>query len=173
MNVVLVGFMGTGKTVVAKRLAEKLNMRYISLDEEIVEREGKSINEIFEEDGETYFRKVEKEVTKEVSELKEVVIDAGGGVVKDNENISNLKKRGIMVCLTASPKVIYERTKQDDSRPLLNVENPKNKIKELLEKREPFYANADYTIDTSKLTINEVAKKVISIMKKAKDSFKG
>lgn len=164
MNVVLVGFMGTGKTVVAKGLSERLDRSYISLDERIVEREGKPINKIFEESGEAYFRDVEKKVTQDISKLEDVVIDAGGGVVKDEENVKSLKHKGIMVCLTARPEVIYERTKHDESRPLLNVNDPKTKIKELLEKRESLYSKADYTIDTSDLTIEEVIERVINII---------
>ncbi len=168
MNIVLVGFMGTGKTVVAQKLSEKLGRRYVCLDDMIEEKEGKAIVRIFEENGESYFRKVEKEVTMKASKLKDVIIDAGGGVVKDNGNVKNLKGNGIMVCLSATPEVIYERIKHEPHRPLLNVSNPKERIQKLLNQRAHFYAKADYTIDTSELTIDEVVNEIIDLAKAKK-----
>lgn len=165
MNIVLVGFMGTGKTVVARRLSEKFGRGYVCLDDTIEEIEGKSINRIFEENGESYFRKIEKEVTSKASKLKNVIIDTGGGVVKDNENIRNLKETGVMICLTATPEIIYERIKHEPNRPLLNVSNHKERIQKLLNQRASLYAKADYTIDTSELTIDEVVNKIINLEK--------
>ncbi len=166
MNIVLVGFMGTGKTVIAKELSKKLNREYVSLDNMIIQKEGKPVTRIFSEDGENYFREVEKVVTKKVSDLNNIIIDTGGGVVKDDENIKNLKKNGTIICLTASPNVIHKRVKEQTHRPLLNVDNPEEKIKELLNKRASFYAKADYTIDTSSLNINEVVEKIIDLIEK-------
>ncbi|MCK4463342.1 MAG: shikimate kinase, partial [Candidatus Omnitrophica bacterium] len=110
-NIVLLGFMGTGKTVIAKKLAEKTGMQYVSTDELIVEKEGMSINDIFTKKGEPYFRDVEKKVVYDISGLDNVVLDAGGGIVMDLENIRNLRKKGLLVCLWADPKDIYKRTK--------------------------------------------------------------
>lgn len=165
MNVVLVGFMGTGKTVVAKALAEQLGMNYISTDEVIEDRERRSINDIFNKSGEAYFRRAEKEVVKKVALLNKFVVDAGGGVVLDKENFEDLRKNGRIICLTATPEVILERTKRYHWRPLLNVEDPRAKIEELLNSRAPFYAQADYSIDTTDLTVEQVVdevKKIIS-----------
>lgn len=164
MNIVLVGFMGTGKTAVAKALAKKLGMKYISTDGVIEDRERRSINDIFNKSGEAYFRRVEKEVVKKVTLLNKFVIDAGGGIVLDKENIEDLRRNGKIICLTATPEVILERTKRYHLRPLLNVENPRAKIEELLNLRAPFYAQADYSIDTTDLTVEQVvdeAKRII------------
>ena len=166
-NIVLVGFMGTGKTVVAKGLAKRLKMKFADLDDLIEERESKKISQIFAESGEPYFRQVEKEIVREVSQQKNRVIASGGGVVLDEENIQNLKRNGIMICLSAKPEAILERTKGYLHRPLLNTEDPKAKIEELLKFRAPFYAKANYTIDTSELTIEEVIEKVIEISNEA------
>lgn len=159
-NIVLVGFMGTGKTAVAKLLSERLKRAYVSTDE-IVERVQKSpISEIFSKLGEDYFRRLEKQVAKEVSSLEGVVIDAGGGIVIKEENLKNLKKNGTIICLTATVDVILERTKGKKHRPLLNADDQKKKIEELLAGRAPYYAKADFTIDTSSLSVEDVAKKI-------------
>lgn len=162
-NIVLVGFMGTGKNAVGKVLAQRLGLRFVDMDQMIEQREGRSIARIFEKDGEPYFRKVEKDVAKEVSEYGGVVIAAGGGVVLDQENVDSLKRNGLMICLSASPEVILERTKGYIHRPLLNVEDPRKKVVELLEYRAPFYAKAHYHIDTSRLSIEEVVQKVLEL----------
>lgn len=165
MNIVLVGFMGTGKTAVAKALSKSLKMEYVSMDDIIRKKEAKSINEIFSQDGEPYFRKVEKEVAEDLSKRNNVIIDAGGGVVLNEENVKNLKKNGKIVCLNATPDVIYERTKKRSHRPLLNVADPRKKITELLNFRAPYYGKADMQIDTSQKGINEVCQEIIKLTK--------
>lgn len=166
-NIVLVGFMGTGKTAVARALAKKLKLKYVSTDGLIEEREKTPISDIFSGKGEKYFRKVERDVVKDASMMKNVVIDAGGGVVMDSENMENLKKRGTIICLWAEPEVILERTKKYTHRPLLAVENPPGKIKELLAKRKPFYERADYHVHTSRIPVEEVRRKIERIIKSA------
>ena len=163
-NIVLVGFMGSGKTTIATKLAHRLKMRYISTDELIEKREKRTINEIFTRSGESYFRDVESDIVKEASGRENVVIDAGGGVVLREENMANFKSSGVVICLTASEETIMERTKKYKHRPLLNVEDPKLKIRELLKKRSPLYAKADHCIDTGELTINQVVEKIIEIV---------
>ena len=162
-NIVIVGFMGTGKTVIAKRLAEEMKRSYVSTDDLIEKKENRTIRAIFREEGEPYFRGVEKEVIKEVASRDDQVIDAGGGVVLDSENVDTLKKTGIMVCLWAQPKTIYERTREYGHRPLLNVEDPEGKIKELLDYRRPFYEKADHHIDTTELNIDEIVNRIRKI----------
>ena len=156
--------MGSGKTTIATKLAHRLKMRYISTDELIEKREKRTINEIFTRSGESYFRDVESDIVKEAAQLEGVVIDAGGGVVLREENMANFKSGGVVICLTASEETIMERTKKYKHRPLLNVEDPKLKIRELLKKRSPLYAKADHCIDTGELTINQVVEKVVSIV---------
>lgn len=163
-NIILVGFMGTGKTAVGKKLAKKLKMRFVDMDDIIEKREGMEISEIFEQKGEPYFRDVEKGVAKEVSKQSNLVIAAGGGAVINEENVKSLKSNGIMICLNASPDKILERTKGYAHRPLLNVPEPSKKVWELLAKRAQYYARADYQIDTTNLTIDEVVQKILKII---------
>ena len=127
-NIVLVGFMGTGKSVVGKRLAVKLKRDFVELDELIEKKENMPIKDIFEKKGEPYFRQVEKEVVKEASQRKNIVISAGGGAIIDEENFKNLKNSGTIICLKASPETILRRTKDLKTRPLLNVSDPKKQI---------------------------------------------
>ena len=159
--------MGTGKTAVAKEVSKKLGMKYVSTDDLIEEKEKTSIKDIFANKGEDYFRKVEKEIIRNVSLMENVVVDAGGGVVIDSENIVNLKKKGVVICLWAEPKVILERTKVFTHRPLLDVKNPLEKISKLLNSRKPFYERADYHIHTSKMEAGKVTDEIERIAKDA------
>jgi len=166
-NVVLVGFMGTGKTVVAKSLAKKLSMKYVSTDNLIEEKEKMSIRDIFSKKGEAYFRKTETEVVKRVSSMEGVVVDAGGGVVIDERNIELFKKKGTLVCLWAEADTILKRTKRFAHRPLLEVRNPRVKITELLASRKTFYERADHHIMTSGMSVEDVVKETERIVKNA------
>jgi len=163
-NIVLVGFMGTGKTVVAKALAHDMDKTYVSTDDLIEAREKRAIKEIFRDEGEPYFRQIEKEVVKEVSEKQDQVIDAGGGVVLDDENMETLRGTGIIICVWADPKTIYERTQKCGHRPLLNVDDPEKRIRELLDHRRPFYGKADFHIDTTDIEINAVVDRIRRIV---------
>ncbi|KPK38775.1 MAG: shikimate kinase [Omnitrophica WOR_2 bacterium SM23_29] len=163
-NIILVGFMGTGKTAVGKALAKRTRMKFVDMDDIIEKREGMKISDIFEKKGQPYFRDVEKEVTKDISKQLNLVIAAGGGVVIDEENVKNLKSNGIMICLTASPDKILERTKGYLHRPLLNVPEPSKRVSELLAKRAQYYARADHQIDTTNLNIDEIVQKILKII---------
>ncbi len=165
-NIALIGFMGSGKTAVGKILAAKLNKRFAELDSLIEHKAGKSIPEIFDQDGEIAFRQLEIEVTREVSRSKNQVIACGGGIVLNKINIDRLKDETVIVYLTASPGAILKRTSADkNERPLLK-NNKAVTISQLLRFRKPFYERAaDIKIDTSKLDINAVANKIIARLK--------
>jgi len=162
-NIALIGFMGTGKTAVGQALAEKLDKKFIELDPLIELKAGKTIPEIFSQDGEIAFRELEIEVANEVAEGKNQVIACGGGVVLNKINIDRLRKESLIVYLTASPKIILERTSNDaEERPLLKVANPSLNIQELLRFRKPFYERAaDIKINTSRLAIDAVVEQII------------
>ena len=159
-NIVLTGFMGTGKTAVGRELAKMLGMKLIELDEEIEKAERMDIKDIFSSYGEGYFRDRETEMVKRFSVEEGVVISTGGGVVLREENMTTLRENGIIVCLWAEPETILSRTVGSDERPLLNVENPDEKIRELLNYRRPFYEKADIMIITDNKTPFEIAQEI-------------
>ena len=162
-NIYLVGFMGTGKSSVGRALAARKKWQFVDLDELIELREKRPISEIFANLGEPYFRKAEKAVLKEVATQKKFVVACGGGIVIDKENIKIMKETGIMVCLIATPKVIFKRVSGYAHRPLLNVPDPEKQIAHLLMLRAPFYAQADKTIDTSKCPVGKVVDKLLAL----------
>jgi len=166
-SIALIGFMGTGKTVVGKVLAERLGKEFLEMDALIEQKAGKTIPEIFQREGEEAFRQLEIEAAKQVSQRKNVVIACGGGVVLNKINIDRLKKESLLVYLTASPEVILRRTSSDTSeRPLLKADNRALAVKELLRFRKPFYERAaDITIDTSRLDVDSVVAQIISKVK--------
>ncbi len=163
-NIVVVGFMGTGKSVVAKTLAKKLGREFLELDGIIEKREGSSIKEIFKNKGEVYFRELERAAVKEAIKKDGQIISAGGGAIIDEENLKALKKNGTIICLEASPGVILERTKGNTCRPLLNVPDPKKRIEELLEERATYYKKADHRVNTDDLNVEGVVQKIQSII---------
>jgi len=166
-SIALIGFMGTGKTVVGKALAEKLGKEFIELDALIERKAGKTIPEIFQQDGEIAFREFEIEAAGEVSQKKNVVIACGGGIVLNKINIDRLKQESVIVYLTASPEVIMKRTSSDrNERPLLEATDKASEMRRLLQFRKPFYERAaEITIDTSKLDIDSVVEQIIEKVK--------
>jgi shikimate kinase len=165
-NIVLTGFMGTGKTETGKMLAGELNMEFIDTDAIIEKRENDRIARIFQIKGEKYFRKLEVQVIREVSGKENCVIATGGGAVINNINFRNLKQKGIIICLTAQPAVILARTTPSADRPLLLASKSAiETIRNLLRKREPYYSMADYTLDTTDLTPLQAANKIIEKLK--------
>ncbi len=165
-NIVLIGFMGAGKTAVAKKLAHALGQKLVSIDEQIVEQEGRSINEIFSTQGEKYFRSIEKQIVSQISHGDGLVIDCGGGTVLDAENMAHLKRNGTVIYLKASAKTIFHRTKNAHHRPLLNVQDPQAKIEELLSLRGPFYQQADLVINTDEKTEKDVVQEILKALEK-------
>ena len=166
-SIALIGFMGTGKSAVGKALAEKLGQEFIEMDSFIEQEAGKTIPEIFQQDGEITFREFEIEVTRQVSLKKNVVISCGGGVVLNKINIDRLKQECLIVYLTASPGVILKRALADETeRPLLKTPDRARQIEQLLKFRRPFYERAaDLTVATSRLDIDSVAGQIIEKVK--------
>ncbi|OQB11027.1 MAG: Shikimate kinase [Candidatus Omnitrophica bacterium ADurb.Bin205] len=166
-NIYLVGFMGTGKSAVGRELAKKKKWRFVDLDELIELREGRCIADIFSKKGEPYFRRLEKKILAEVAGEDKFIVSCGGGVVTSEDNIKMMKKTGLIVCLKATPGVILRRTKQlAGCRPLLNVNNPKERIEFLLKLRAPYYAKAHKSINTSRLSVSQVAAGIIKLLKR-------
>lgn len=148
--------MGTGKSSVGKRLSSLMRMRYIDMDSVIERDNEKAITDIFAEEGEAVFRQLESELVEQVSQLYNFVISTGGGVVLKEENVAKLKENGILFCLTASPEEIYDRISHQTHRPLLQTPNPLERIRTMLDDRAPYYAKADYTMDTTGRSFDEI-----------------
>jgi shikimate kinase len=160
-NVVLVGFMGSGKSSVGRLVARTLDGRYVDTDRLVVDRVGREITEIFATEGEAFFRQEESRALLSLLGGRRLVIATGGGIVTVPENVPVLKELGLVVWLTASEEVIWERVSRNKKRPLLHTENPRETIRMLIEKRGPLYAAAaDMTVDTTGLTHAEVAERI-------------
>jgi len=165
-NIVLTGFMGSGKSVVGKLLAEKIGFTYLDVDKHIEEEMGLSITDIFAQKGEPYFRTLETKMIKKVSKMDSLVVSTGGGAVLNPENMSMLESTGVIVCLRAKAETIFERIKNDTNRPLLKVEDPMLKIRVMLENRNRHYCRCSFSIDTDKLSENEIADSIIDTLVK-------
>jgi shikimate kinase len=166
-SIALIGFMGTGKTVVGRSLAARLGKKFFETDALIEKKAGKPIPEIFRQDGETGFREMEIEVTREITGKKNAVIACGGGIVLNTINIDRLRQECVIVRLTASPAVILKRTSSDkDGRPLLAVTDRRRQIEELLKFRRPYYERAaDISVNTSRLGVESVVARIIENLK--------
>src|SRR5205814_6044175 len=123
-----VGFMGSGKTAVGKRAAEKLGLTFIDMDAEIERKAGRKISDMFSHEGESYFRFIERREAMELSSKQGLVIATGGGVVLDPDNLKDFRKSGIVVCLWLDAQTAYERTRRATHRPLLQSEDPRTRI---------------------------------------------
>jgi len=166
-NIALIGFMGTGKTAAGRVLAAKLHKQFVEMDSLIGKKAGKSIYDIFQQDGEIAFRELEIETTKEVASGKNLVVACGGGIILNKINVDRLRQGAVVILLTASPDVILQRTSGDDvKRPLLEVPDPALAIQELLEFRKLCYERAsDVAVDTSKLDIDAVVELITEQIK--------
>lgn len=160
-NIVLTGFMGTGKTSVGKILSQKLGFVLIDVDAEIEKEQKTTITDIFNRLGEAAFRDIESAMIKKLSSLKKIIVSTGGGAVLRAENMDALRGSGYIICLTASPETILRRTRTSQHRPLLQVDDPLKKIGELYNSRKPYYEKADIIIDTDEKNPLQVAEEVI------------
>jgi len=166
-NIILTGFSGTGKSLVGKEVAQRLNWGFIDTDDEIVKLAGKPIDDIFQQEGESRFRELEREAVDKACQQRQTVIAIGGGAIVDPRNYELLTKSGVIICLEAKAETIYQRLFQDvaygsesEVRPLL-ADNPLQRIRQLKASRQPYYANVDWTVHTDRLSISQVAEEVI------------
>jgi len=171
-NLIITGFSGTGKSLVAKEVARGLNWGFLDTDDEIVKQTGEPIAEIFRQDGEDKFRELERETIKKACQQKQTVIAIGGGAIVDLQNYELLAKTGLIVCLEAKPETIYERlfreaaySPETEVRPLLANDNTLERIRQLKASRQPYYANVDWSVHTENLSISQVAEEVIRALR--------
>ena len=155
-NLALVGFMGTGKSTIGRELATELGFGFLDTDQSIEERAQASISDIFKNQGEAGFRKLEQELVNELKSTEKLVIATGGGLVCQPETLEALRRCSFLVCLWATPEVIWERVRIHQHRPLLQGPDPLGKIRELLQSREKFYRQADLLINTDSRPVKEL-----------------
>jgi shikimate kinase len=160
-NLALVGFMGSGKSTVGHLVARRLRFRFVDTDELIESQAHKAIGEIFAKDGQLAFREYERNVVAGLAALTNTVISTGGGLVANADNLASLKQHALIVCLWATAETIWERVHHQSHRPLLQVPNPRQRIRQLLVEREPFYVQADVMIRTDDRPIREVVQHVL------------
>jgi len=166
MNIILTGFMATGKTSTGKILSQKSSMPFFDTDALIETKMKMTISSIFANLGEPAFRRIEMQTIEEISQRDNIIISCGGGAVLEQKNIENLRKNGKIINLYASAHTIYERVKGNSDRPVLQSSNPSiEKIKTLLETRKKAYANCDFSIDTSSISPLETAEKILNLIK--------
>lgn len=156
MIIYLIGFMGVGKSTIGRLLAKELNYEFIDTDDEIELREKMSINDIFKNKGEEYFRTVESDIIKEISLRDNIIVSCGGGIIKSDDNIDIMRSGGRVILLKAPANVIYERIRDDNNRPLLKGEKSIDKIQSLIDERRDLYDKAYH----DKVNVNDSAKRV-------------
>ena len=161
-HIYLIGFMGTGKTTISHKLQQLTQAEEIDMDVWIVEKNGMSINDMFEKYGETYFRDRETDAVREIADYAPAIVSCGGGAVLRDENTQMMKETGKIVLLTATPETIYERVKNSTDRPLLNGNMNVEHIASLMEKRRELYAN-DIKVATDGKTPDEIAEEILKI----------
>lgn len=164
-NIILIGFMGSGKSTVARSLAKELDKKVIDMDFEIEREEGRSIVDIFAEEGEGYFRALETNYLERLKGKNNKIIATGGGIVMKGKNVQLLHHIGTVVFLQADVTHIYNNVKNNTTRPLLQVDNVEEEIRRKLEEREPYYLKAaNVIIQTSGKSIQEITNEIVTIL---------
>ena len=160
-NLYVIGFMGTGKSSISRRVARKLGMQFLDVDDEIERSTNLPIAKIFDKHGEAYFRQLEWDFIDSGHPVEGCVISCGGGLITQDGMVPFLKSKGVLLCLHASVETILDRTRGNLNRPLLNVDNPRERISQLLAERQSYYAAAHASILTDQRSISEVVEHVI------------
>jgi len=167
-NIVLIGFMGSGKTSIGRLVAQRLGFQFVDTDAIVVERVGMQVAEIFAKHGEPWFREQESAALRSLGILQRAVVSTGGGIVLHPRNRELLRELGFVVWLTASEEVIFERVSRNKKRPLLQTADPRTTVHELLERRRPLYEGAaQFTVDSSSLAHEAAAEAVIAEARRA------
>lgn len=164
-NIYLIGFMGAGKSTIAKALQSKLDMDVVEMDQMIVDEQGMAITDIFEKYGEDHFRDIETETLKKLKKKGSTIVSCGGGIVVRDENAGLMKEDGKVIFLTARPETILDRVKDSTDRPILNGNMNVEFIEGLMAKRKDKYmAVADYLVATDGKNSDEISDEIIGLL---------
>ncbi|MDQ7784447.1 MAG: bifunctional shikimate kinase/3-dehydroquinate synthase, partial [Desulfomonilaceae bacterium] len=166
-NIVLTGFMGTGKTTLGRLIAQRLQWEFLDTDEEIERRANMPIPRIFESYGETHFRALEKDLCKELASRTKLVVATGGGMPSDPENRRLLTAGGTVIRLSCSPEAILARVNSGEGRPMLGEGNIDKRIADLLDEREPAYLSFPFQVDTTSLSVEQAEERVMGLVDSA------
>ena len=165
-NLVLVGFMGSGKTSAGKLAAQRLGMTFVDMDAVIEQRHGQTISKMFETRGEAFFRQRERALVRELASEQDRVVATGGGIVLDGNNLRDFSRTGIVICCWVDAKVAYERTKDAKHRPLLGTDgDPLARVEALLHEREALYKAVSLRIDPSAMSVEQQADEIVRMYK--------
>ena len=168
MTVILTGFMGTGKTTIGQRLAQRLGKEFVDTDAHIEQQEGRSIASIFASNGEAYFRALERRVVGEAVQ-KDAVVATGGGAIVDPVTLERMRAAGPIICLTADVEVILQRAVANNDRPLLDTADRRERISQLLRERAAAYAQADMTVDTSHRSVEAILADILAFLQRGQN----
>lgn len=170
-HIFLIGFMGSGKSTVAKYLSSAYQMKQIEMDEQIEKNEGRSISSIFEKEGEEYFRTLETELLKSLDPRETFVVSCGGGAAVKEENVREMKAKGRIILLSAQPETVYARVKNSHNRPLLEGNMNVSYIKDLMDKRQKLYERAaDFQVKTDGRTAEDIGEEIIKQIRKEEET---
>ena len=170
-HIFLIGFMGSGKSTVAKYLSSAYQMKQIEMDEQIEKNEGRSISSIFEKEGEEYFRTLETELLKSLDPRETFVVSCGGGAAVKEENVREMKEKGRIILLSAQPETVYVRVKNSHNRPLLEGNMNVSYIKDLMDKRQKLYERAaDFQVKTEGRTAEDIGEEIIKQIRKEEET---
>lgn len=164
-NIYLAGMMGTGKSTVGRELARLMGRKFIDTDNALERRLGMTVNEVFAQHGETFFRTEEKNLAMELSAVNNRVVATGGGTLLDAEVRKAFTATGVVICLFTSQDQLVSRLERTDKRPLLHGENLKQRVEDLMRQRKEIYDNISIRVDTSSLTPPEAARKIFDLLK--------
>jgi shikimate kinase len=166
-NIVLTGFMGTGKTTLGRLLADRLRREFVDMDTLIEAREGRPIRQIFTEDGEPYFRQIEANLCRELAAQKDLVIATGGGALVSEANLRAMAETGLVICLDCRPEVLWQRIGQSEDRPMLAARDEGRfaRLAALLEQRQAAYARIERHLDVTYLSPEEAANQICAWLK--------
>jgi shikimate kinase len=161
-NIVLTGFMGTGKSTVGQLVAAKLKREFVDMDSLIERREDRSIGQIFADKGETYFRQLEADLCHELAEQKGLVIATGGGALVPEQNLQVMESSGLVICLDCEPGILWQRIGQSEDRPMLAAQDEGRfaRLAALLEQRTPAYGRIKHHLDVTHLSTQEAARRI-------------
>lgn len=172
-SIVLIGFMGSGKTTIAKKLSERLGFECVDLDAEIVKTVGRSIPEIFRCDGEAIFRNLETHVLRSIANRSRLVVATGGGIVEREENWGSLRQLGLVIYLSADWSTLRERLEQGAGRPLANAADGWEPVEKLYRKRLPLYAQADLQVRTDTASPDATVAAIVNLLERMDHESKG